>query len=81
MSQHAVPSNDESRPTVVVGCELPCDAFVLTAVENEDVIAWLWRLWDARQPAPPPARRDADTFAVQGPSERGSCKSQTKVTL
>jgi hypothetical protein len=52
MSQHTIPSNDESRFTVVVGYDRPLDAFFATvynaaeSAEDEDVnvgdvIAWL----------------------------------------
>ena len=46
MSQHTIPSNDESRFTVVVGYDRPLDWFFGTVynataptVENEDVVA------------------------------------------
>ena len=45
MSQHTIPSNDESRFTVVVGYDRPLDCFFGTVysataptVENEDVV-------------------------------------------
>jgi hypothetical protein len=46
MSQHTIPSNDESRFTVVVGYDRPLDVFfatvfnaAATAVEDDEVVA------------------------------------------